>query len=201
MEKFKDGLMYKLDLQFFADSEEVTEEETTEDTTVDKEVTKTFTQEEVNAFVAKEKRLAQERLLKEAGFEDFENAKEGVAKFKEWQESQKTEAQRQAEELENARKQLEQFNSEKFKLEAQLEALKAGANQDSLEDVILLAKAKVSDDVSIAEAIKQTLEKYPQFGNVVAEKKPAPSFTNGNHTPPDGGKDDPFAAALARLKL
>ena len=182
-------------------NQEVVETTESAEQVEEKQDTKTFTQEEVNAFVAKEKRLAQERLLKEAGFEDFENAKEGVAKFKEWQESQKTEAQRQAEELENARKQLEQFNSEKFKLEAQLEALKAGANQDSLEDVILLAKAKVSDDVSIAEAIKQTLEKYPQFGNVVAEKKPAPSFTNGNHTPPDGGKDDPFAAALARLKL
>ena len=177
--------------------------ETTESTeqVEQKQDIKTFTQEEVNAFVAKEKRLAQERLLKEAGFEDFDNAKEGIAKFKEWQESQKTEAQRQTEELENARKQLEQFNSEKFKLEAQLEALKAGVNQDSLDDVILLAKAKVSKEVSITEAIKQTLEKYPQFGNVIVEKKPAPSFSNGNHTPPSGEKDDPFKAALAKLKL
>ncbi|WP_269757878.1 hypothetical protein [Thalassobacillus sp. C254] len=62
---------------------------------------KTFKQEDVNNVVAKETKKAQEKLLKQLGIEDFENAKEGMQKFKEWQDSQKTESEKQQERLTN----------------------------------------------------------------------------------------------------
>src|SRR5690625_5061905 len=58
-----------------------------------------FKQEDVNNIVAKEAKKAQEKLLKQLGIDDFKSAKEGMEKFREWQDAQKTEAEKQAEQL------------------------------------------------------------------------------------------------------
>src|SRR5690606_12545213 len=60
---------------------------------------KTFTQTDVNNLVAKESKTAQEKLLKKLGIEDFDSAKDGLEKFKQWQEDQKTDAEKQSEAL------------------------------------------------------------------------------------------------------
>lgn len=162
---------------------------------------KTFTQEELNNLIAKEKKAAQENFLKSVGFDDFKNAKDGLAKFKDWQDSQKTEAQKQADALEQASKDLESTKAEKETIAAQLAAVKAGADLEALEDLIVLAKTKVTDEVTIDEAIKQTLEKYPHFKAQQEQQQNKPSFSGGQHTPPAGnGTDDPFAAKLAKYQ-
>lgn len=194
-------LLLALDLQYFAEGDEdpngggeipppAPEEQQQEE--------KTFTQTELNKMIAKEKKTAQENFLKSAGFTDFENAKDGIQKFKEWQESQRTDAENKAIELENANKTLAEVNAEKATLAAELAAFKAGAKAESLGDVILLAQAKVSDDVTIDDAIKQVLETYPQFkGEQEQEKPPAPpQYSPGNPNPPGGNKEmtrDSFA--------
>src|SRR5690606_41968312 len=65
---------------------------------------KLFTQEDVNRIAAREAKEAQEKLLKQLGIEDFESAKEGLQKFREWQEAQKTEAEKQAEQRSEERR-------------------------------------------------------------------------------------------------
>ena len=162
---------------------------------------KTFTQEELNNLIAKEKKAAQENFLKSVGFDDFKNAKDGLAKFKDWQDSQKTDAEKQAAALEQASKDLEATKAEKETIAAQLAAVKAGADPEALEDLIVLAKTKVTDEVTIDEAIKQTLEKYPHFKAQQEQQQNKPSFSGGQHVPPAGnGTDDPFAAKLAKYK-
>lgn len=186
--KFKPVLA--LDLQYFAEGDDDSggEGEQEQQQEQQQQDEKTFTQEELNKIIAKEKKTAQESFLKSVGFEDFKNAKDGIEKFKEWQDSQKTEAQKQAEALEAANKTLETERTEKATLAAQLAAFKAGAKAESLGDVILLAQAKVSDDVTIDDAIKQVLETYPQFkGEQEQEKPPAPpQYSPGNPNPPGG---------------
>ncbi len=160
---------------------------------------KTFTQEELNNLIAKEKKAAQENFLKSVGFDDFKNAKDGLAKFKDWQDSQKTEAQKQAEALEQASKDLEATKAEKETLAAQLTALKFDADPEKLADLIVLAKTRVTDEVTMDEALKLTLEQYPSFKKQQQQSKP--SFSGGQHVPPAGnGTDDPFAAKLAKYK-
>src|SRR5690625_3288977 len=100
-------------------------EEQTE-TTSEKVEERVFKQEDVNNIVAKESKKATEKLLKELGIDDFENAKDGLAKFKEWQESQKTEAEKQQELLENLTSEKESLSKENNSLKAQLSALKQG---------------------------------------------------------------------------
>lgn len=189
--KFKPFL--KLDIQYFAepaDNPDGGGDNPEPPTPPEQQEEKTFTQEDLNKLIAKEKKSAQESFLKSVGFEDFKNAKDGIEKFKEWQDSQKTDAEKQAAALEEAKNNLANLNGEKETLAAQLAALKAGANPDALDDLIVLAKTKVSDDVTIDDAIKQVLETYPQFKaqqeQQEEEKPPAPSFSGGTHTPPWG---------------
>jgi cell division protein FtsB len=170
------------------------------DTTTEKvEVTKTFTQEDVNNIATKEARKAQEKVFKELGIEDFENAKEGFQKFQEWQESQKTESDKQAEQLKALEGERETLSSENDHLKSQISAMKQGVKAESVEDVVALAERRVNDETTIDEAIKQVVEEYPHFSGQEETPNPTPQIvTPGN---PNGGNNqdgDPFAAKLAK---
>lgn len=144
---------------------------------------KTFTQDELNGIAAKEAKKAQEKLLKQLGIEDFENAKEGMKKFQEWQESQKTEAQKQQDQLQNLETNFKTVSEENTSLKAQVSAMKAGVNAESLEDVVTLAKTMVSDEVSMDDAIAKVVEKYPHFKGEAQQEQQGqnPKFTLGGH--------------------
>nr|WGD71086.1 hypothetical protein P5645_18935 [Bacillus subtilis] len=95
---------------------------------------------------------------------------------------------------------LEQSNKEKdeelFKANAKLSAFKAGVNEESLDDVLLLAKAQMNDDVDIETAIKKVVEKYPQFTNSeVTTQVDKPRFSQGQDQS-KGGKMDAFLTGL-----
>lgn len=152
---------------------------------------KTFSQEDVNSIAAKEAKKAQEKLFKEVGIEDFENAKEGLQKFKEWQDSQKTESEKQQEALQSLQGEKETLTKTVSQLEAQISAMKAGVNGDSVEDVIALAERLVTDDTTMDKAIEQVIKKYPQF-SAQADNDTPTIVRPGN---PNGGKQtvNPFS--------
>lgn len=127
------------------------------------ETEKTFTQKDVNNIAAREAKSAQEKLLKDLGISDFNSAKEGMQKFQEWQDAQKTEAQKQQEELTKLNDNNANLQNENRTLKAQLSAMKLGVNSESIEDVVALAERQVSDEVTLEDAIKSVIEKYPHF--------------------------------------
>jgi hypothetical protein len=159
---------------------------------------KTFTQEDVNNIVAREVKKTQEKLLKQLGIEDFENAKEGLQKFREWQESQKTEAQKQAERLQQLEQQFNAVQQEKENLMAQLAAVKAGVHADYVEDVIVLAQRLVNEDTTIDDAIAKVIEKYPHFKEAPQQQDepPKPQFSAGQHQ--KSSADDFIKALLGK---
>jgi len=168
------------------------------DTTTEKVEDKTFKQEDVNNIVAKESKKATEKLLKELGIEDFENAKEGMQKFQEWQEQQKTETEKQAEKLESLESDKTNLSNENSSLKAQISAMKQGVIAESVEDVIALSERLVDDETTIDDAIKQVIEKYPHFAGKQEESQSPQIVTPGN---PNGGSNkesDPFTAKLAK---
>lgn len=147
---------------------------------------KTFSQDDVSAIAAREAKKAQEKILKELGIEDFENAKDGLGKFREWQDSQKTEAQKQADALAKTQADYEALQKDNANLKAETAALKKNVNPDSISDVITLANNLVSEDVTIDDAIGKVLEKYPHFGKVEEtppsdDERKKPNFTQGQH--------------------
>lgn len=155
---------------------------------------KLFTQEDVKRIASKEKKQGLENFLKELGFEDFENAKDGVQKYREWQESQKTEAQKQAERLQEYETQSQKLASENESLKAQMAAITAGVQSDAVQDVVTLAKPLVSDEVDMNAAIAKVLEKYPHFKGEAGEEDDTAFYTVGDHKKQT--KTDSFASAL-----
>lgn len=197
---------YRLDLQFFADSNGGNEpnggnvpDGGNTPNNQPNNPPKTFTQEDVNNIVAKEVKKTQEKLLKQLGIEDFNSAKEGLQKFKEWQESQKTEAQKQAERLQQLEQQFTAVQQEKEALAAQLAAVKAGVHADYVEDVVVLAQRLVDDDTTMEDAIAKVLEKYPHFKEAQQQQEqPKPQFSTGQHAKTSGNEPLSLRDALAQ---
>ncbi|HEO2443788.1 TPA: hypothetical protein VAP34_001989 [Streptococcus agalactiae] len=162
------------------------------------EDTKLFKQEEVNNIAAKEAKKAQEKLLKQLGVSDFKSAKEGLDRLKEIQDSQKTEAEKQAELLKEFETNNQTLTSENETLKAQISAMKAGVKADSVADVVTLAQNLLSDDTDMAAAIQKVVEKYPHFAEQDQEETEKPHFTNGQHQKQSPTELDAWTAAFKK---
>lgn len=177
-----EGKLLRLNLQTFADEvppgDNPPADTPPSDTPpVDTQPTKTFTQDDVNSVAAKEAKKAQEKLLKQLGITDFENAKEGMKKFQEWQESQKTEAQKQMERLQELETNFQSAQEAKSNLEMQVAVLSAGVVKDYAQDVAALAKNYMTEEVDINQAVQMVVDKYPHFtGEQKQDTPPKPSF-------------------------
>lgn len=207
----------RLDLQFFAEDGDSGEGTTTPaapsqqegdnvgnlEPTATQEPPKTFSQEDVNNIASKEAKRAQEKLLKQLGVEDFNSAKDGLVKFREYQDSQKTEQEKLNEQLTTYQNQVKESENAIFSLQAENAAIKSGITEEkNLNAVITLAKTKVVDDVDITKAIEMVVEEFPHFKGVVEEPpvpgKPKPQFSNGQHQQQTLTESDKWKAAFAQ---
>ena len=161
---------------------------------------KTFSQEDVNGIVKKESSKQTEKLLKDLGIEDFSNAKEGLAKFREWQESQKTEQQKKDEKLQELETNFSSTSEENTVLKAQISAMKVGVKADSVPDVVTLAKTMLSDEMDMDAAIAAVVAKYPHFAQVEEPVEPnappKPLFSNGQHQTQPQSEADKWTQAF-----
>ncbi|WP_029188599.1 hypothetical protein [Streptococcus suis] len=156
-------------------AEEQTVDHATEN--VEEVAEKTFSQEDVNRVGKKEHTSGYAKAIKDLGFADVESAKEAMKAYKDWQESQKTEADKQTELLASKDKELALALDANKRLEAKLSALTQGVNADSVDDVIALSERLVNEDTTIDEAIKQVVGKYPQFATTPNTTEKKPTFT------------------------
>lgn len=106
---------------------------------------KTFTQEEVNSMLKKEKQKAEKK------YEGID-----ITKYKEWQESQKTAEQKQAEKETEYQKTLNK-NTE---LENENKAFKAGVNKDDV-DYVVFKVSKMEGDFE--ENLTSFLSDNPKY--------------------------------------
>lgn len=199
-----------MNLQYFAEDEELGKDPSGTEETIeqdnqgneDEKPAKTFTQEQVNGIVTKESRSAIEKTLKELGFDDFDNAKDGVEAYKEWQESQKTEQEKIADELESIKSEKSTIEQQYDNLQAENLALKTGVIADSVEDVVALAKVKVTDDKDMETAIKEVVEKYPNFvtNPEEEEKSKKPHIVNPEKPRGSSADNDPLDDVLAKYQ-
>lgn len=114
-------------------------------------------------------------ISKEYGINLFEA--EGIQKFKEYQDSQKTATDKLNEQLEAYKSKETEWATSKLEYESKLKASELGIPQDRLEDALKLAGG---DANNLAEVIK----KYPMFksteGIQIGVQAP------NNSTPPNG---------------
>lgn len=117
------------------------------------EEAKNFTQEELDKIV--KERVA--RAKKD------QPSKEELEAFKQWQESQKTEEEKKNEALTNAETARVAAEERALLAETKVTCLSKGVVATSIDDVVILAKAMVNDDLTMEQAIDKVLEKYPSF--------------------------------------
>lgn len=114
---------------------------------------KTFTQADVD-------RLIQERVARE---KKNQLSKDELKAYNEWKESQKTEEEKKNEALTNAENARIAAEERANSLEAKVTCLSKGVIATSVDDVVILAKAMVTDEITVEQAIEKVLEKYPSF--------------------------------------
>lgn len=116
---------------------------------------KTFTQEEVTRMMTAEKEQGRRSVLKEFGIEDIASAKESLQKYQEFLNSQKT--------------QLEQAQAEQAKLQSDyadamakathaencMAAMKQGANAEFIDDLVVLARSRVTEGKSFEDVLTE----------------------------------------------
>lgn len=188
--------------------EQVTESNVAEETAVADEVAeqestvKTFTQEEVNRMMAKEKREGKLSVLKELGVEDVKNAKEGLKKYQEYLNAQKTEAQRAQEEAQRLAEEKAELEKKALMADIQVSALKSGIKADFLDDAIILAQSKKTDNTTYEDIFNELKQTYPNFAGTATT--PAPKGT-GNMPKPTAGQQqataDDYGKRLAEARL
>lgn len=183
---------------------DVVEPVVTDEVVVDQvDVDKTFTQAELDAVVAgrlqRESGNAKTSVLSDLGVEDLEQAKADLKAYSELKESQKTDADKQAEQLAKATEKTLALESENSQLEAKVTALGQGVESDSLNDVIALASTYVTDDINMEKAIEQVLEKYPQFKGGTGFQPSGQSVLPGNPKRTSMGGDDAFNNAVKKF--
>lgn len=122
-----------------------------------------------NVDVESIKNNALAEFLKTLGVEDTEKLKEIVTKQKEAEEANKTELQRSNDTLTETTKQLAAEREARMIADAKLEAIKQGARAELVDDLVVVAKSKVTKDKDIKAVIAEI--KDSETGKVYFETK------------------------------
>ena len=117
---------------------------------------------------------------------------EELAAFRKWQESQRSDAEKQAAAIGKAEKAKLAAEERAAAAELKLTALTKGVSAESLNDVIALAKTKITDKVTAEQAIDEIIKKYPAFTGSAK-----PGITTGVRT----GGNTPLAASAKAIDI
>ncbi|SHJ52239.1 hypothetical protein SAMN02745163_02060 [Clostridium cavendishii DSM 21758] len=151
-------------------------EETTKETTETNEETKEETKEEKTFTQAELDTIVKERISRAT---KGQLSKEEIKAYNEWKESQKTEEEKKNEAFTNAEKARIAAEEKATALEAKVTCLSKGVTANSVDDVVVLAKAMVTEEVTIEQAIDKVLEKYPSFKGEQQQQEQQKGFKIG----------------------
>lgn len=156
---------------------------------------KTFTQEEVNKLVAKEKRKGRHSFLRELGL-DPEN-KDAVANLKKLLEDNQSEGERRDKALKDAQDATSKETTRANAAERKLAVLLAGCNKDFVDEVTAMALAKMSEDVDFEEALEAVKKKMPSCFTTAEGSQDNGTGRSQGHRKPKGSQPGSYGAKLA----
>lgn len=123
-----------------------------------------YTQTELDLLLAQKRVAAKNEFLKSIGFDgDEEGLKRTLERVIEEDEKNETELGKAKKELEKVQRELAQVRSEKQAAESKLEALKLGAKPETVDDLVILASAKLPDKGELSTVIKELKKTYPIY--------------------------------------
>lgn len=148
---------------------------------------KTFTQEDLNRIAAQEKRQGQSSILKALGFESEEDAKKYLDAKRKEDDEKKDDLQKaqEAEQAAQAAKKAAEAQAEL--LEKKYKVIAMGVPANNVDDIVVLANAKVTDKHSFEDALESIKKSYPAL---FTEGSNSGGGTGGSGNPPRGGKKE-----------
>ena len=153
---------------------------------------KIFTQSEVSAMMAKEKNEGKRAILKSLGFKDEEGAKKSIEEYNKYLESKKTDDEKKAEALKAAKSEKDEAIKRAMEAESKLACYNAGVSKDYIDDVILIASSKVSEDKTLDKVLEEMKKdkKYESFFGKVASSASEGTGSNVGHSSSNNGSSD-----------
>lgn len=131
---------------------------------------KTFTQEQVNRMMTREKNQGRNAVYKELGIDPKDTKM--VSMFKAFIESQKTDEQKAAEKESEDKAKITEAEERAKVAEAKAEAMMLGIKTQYVEDAVTLVLAKMTEDSDLKTIIGELKTKYPVwFGESEDEDK------------------------------
>lgn len=120
---------------------------------------KTFTQDQVNRMMTREKNQGRNAAYKEMGIDPKDSKM--VSMFKAFIESQKTDEQKAAEKESENQTKMNEAEQRANIAEAKAEAMMLGVKTQYVDDVVTLALAKMTEDSDLKTIIGEFKTKYP----------------------------------------
>lgn len=156
---------------------------------------KSFTQKQVSAMMANEKRQGRNAAFKELGIDPTDSKM--VSMFKAFVASQKTDEQKATEEAAEQAAKIAEAEHRAMVAEAKAEAMQLGVLPQYADDAVTLALSKMSDDTDLKSIIGELKTKYSVWfdnsnagadgKNATGQKGTGSSVNNSSDN--NGGKD------------
>lgn len=126
---------------------------------------KKFTQADMSATAAREKKQGRRSAFKEMGFKSEKDAKEQMSAFRKWQESQMTPEQKTAAEIKQANDDKSDAEKRAEAAENKLAAIQAGVKRDAVDDAVAIAMMKVTEEKTLEDVLNEmkTQPRYKGF--------------------------------------
>lgn len=120
---------------------------------------KTFTQDQVNRMMTREKNQGRNAVYKELGIDPKDS--KTINMFKAFIESQKTDEQKASEKEAENQSKVTEAEKRAQAAEAKAEAMMLGVKSQYVEDIVTLALAKMTEDSDLKTIIGEFKTKYP----------------------------------------
>jgi len=152
------------------------------------ESVKTYTQAQLNSMMANEKRTARQALLKELGFDvkDDQSFTDTIKGIKQTLDAGKTQQQLDQEAKNKAEGEAKDANARAALAEMKVSALTAGVKPDRLDDMIILAQAKIAGGQKADQAFADLKKNYPDAFGVESSGGTGSHVNPANKTGNDG---------------
>ena len=126
---------------------------------------KKFTQAEMTATAAKEKKQGRAAAFREMGFKSEKEAKAQLEAFRKYQESQLTPEQKTAAQIQQANDDKSEAEKRAEAAENKLAAIQAGVKKDAVDDAVAIAMMKVEEGKSLEDVLGEmkTQPRYKGF--------------------------------------
>lgn len=147
--------------------------------------TKSFTQEELNRIIVREKEKATKAALKSLGFEDSSTAKTKIAELLELENNSKSDLEKLVKGKEKAEKNLTETTAKVNELETQLSLLKLGVTPEKISEANALIALKISEEKTMDEAVEELKIDFPMlFVGASDQETSTHSGTGSSNNPP-----------------